>query len=156
MDWNFDPRTAYLAEETRTRNLQASLAAQRARDEAAKAAKAKQDAERAKTASGLNANARANDARTIEVLKKEAAEKDQKMEAIATALKSQQELVLEWMHNSEAFKKLARDMGKKLGMTDEERQAALMEAVVDVAEEDPLFQNTELGKKAKKAIGNKA
>lgn len=58
-------------------------------------------------------------------------------------------LILEWMHSNEAFKQLARQYSKKAGVTDEQRQEDFDNTLVDIAEEDPRFANTEKGARAK-------
>lgn len=73
----------------------------------------------------------------VEVLKHELRLKD-------AALREKDVLIVEWMHSNEAFKQLARQYGKKLGVTDEQRQNDLDEKVIDVAEEDAKFANTKL------------
>lgn len=60
------------------------------------------------------------------------------------ALRAKDALILEWMHSNEAFKKLARNYGKKLGVTDAQRASDFAHAVVDLAEEDPKFTNTNM------------
>lgn len=62
-------------------------------------------------------------------------------------------LILEWMHSNEAFKHLARQYGKVLGKTDDERVKNFREALVESAEENPNFANTEIGAKAKANLG---
>lgn len=76
------------------------------------------------------------------VLKRELAERDK-------ALAEKDSLILEWMHSNEAFKRLARQYGKKIGVTDEQRQNDFDQNVLEIAEESPQFSNT------KKAAGAK-
>lgn len=52
-------------------------------------------------------------------------------------------IILEWMHTNEGFKRLAREYGKRLGVTDEQRQADFDNHLLDIAEEDPDFAKTE-------------
>ena len=68
----------------------------------------------------------------------------------AKALAEKDALVLEWMHSNEAFKRLARQYGKKLGVTDEKRTEDYREEVLNVAEENPKFENTELNAELKR------
>jgi hypothetical protein len=58
-------------------------------------------------------------------------------------------LILEWMHSNEAFKRLAKQYGNKLGITDEQRTEDFNQNLVDVAEEDPKFADTKIGGRAK-------
>lgn len=58
-------------------------------------------------------------------------------------------MLAEWMHSTEAFRRLARQYGKKLGVTDEQRAEDYANHVADLAEEDPKFANTKLAKEAK-------
>ena len=58
-------------------------------------------------------------------------------------------MILEWMHSNEAFKRLAKQYGKKLGVNDEQRVDDVFAEVEDVAEEDPKFSSTRLLGKAK-------
>ena len=69
------------------------------------------------------------------------------------ALAQKDELLKEWMHSNEAFKRLARKYGKKLGVSDEQRQADWNETVVEVADENPDYENTDLAKKKRQEIG---
>ena len=58
-------------------------------------------------------------------------------------------LLMEWMHSNEAFRRIAKQYGKKLGLTNETRQADYAEHLLNAAEEDPKFANTKLGKEAR-------
>ena len=69
------------------------------------------------------------------------------------AIKEKDALILEWMHSNEAFKKLARQYGKKLGVTDEQRQQDFDQAVVDVSVENPKYAKTEIVELKKKRLG---
>lgn len=71
------------------------------------------------------------------------------------ALEMKEALLKEWMHSNEAFKRLARKYGKKLGVSDEQRQNDLDDEVIAVAEEKPEFANTNNLKAAKEARGMK-
>lgn len=62
------------------------------------------------------------------------------------ALAMKDELLKEWMHSNEAFKRLARKYGKKLGVGDEQRQIDLDDCVIESAEEKPEFQETKVYK----------
>jgi len=79
-----------------------------------------------------------------------------KANGFQAAITEKDALILEWMHSNEAFKRLARQYGKKLGVTDEQRQNDFDNQVLDVAEEDPKFQKTELAQTKKKNAGTSA
>lgn len=64
--------------------------------------------------------------------------------------------LMEWMHSTEAFRRLARQYGKKLGVTDGERAADYASQVVTVAEEDPKFAATNVANEARKDQANNA
>ena len=61
-------------------------------------------------------------------------------------------MILEWMHSNEAFKRLAKQYGKKLGVSDEQRQIDLYEHAVDAAAEDPKFNGTQNHLKASERL----
>lgn len=61
------------------------------------------------------------------------------------ALAERDALIREWMHSNEAFKRLARQYGKSLNITDEKRTSDFHNHVANVSEEDPKFANTALG-----------
>lgn len=71
------------------------------------------------------------------------------------ALAMKEELLKEWMHSNEAFKRLARKYGKKVGVSDEQRQNDLDDQIIEVAEEKPEFANTNTLKASKEARGIK-
>lgn len=64
-------------------------------------------------------------------------------------LAAKEVLMLEWMHSNEAFRQLARNYGKKLGISDEQQTADYRHTVLDVAEEDPKFAQSGLIPKVK-------
>lgn len=72
---------------------------------------------------------------------------------LALALAERDAIILEWMQSNEAFRRLAREYGKELGVTDEQRTKDFDEHLLDVAEEDPDFKNTKATAKAKKRLG---
>jgi hypothetical protein len=83
-------------------------------------------------------------------------ELQQVKQQMAQSLSEKDALILEWMHSNEAFKQLARQYGKKLGMDDAQRNEALDEKLVDVAEEDPKFADTKIGNEARRDIKQRA
>lgn len=69
------------------------------------------------------------------------------------AIAERDAIILEWMQSNEAFKRLAREYGKKVGVTDEQRRIDFDNHLLDVAEEDPDFQNTKTTGRAKQRLG---
>jgi hypothetical protein len=67
-------------------------------------------------------------------------------------IKEKDALILEWMHSNEAFKRLARQYGKKLDVTDEQQTDDYRHTVVDVSEENPKFAKTELVDRVKRNL----
>ena len=73
---------------------------------------------------------------------------------LALALAERDAIILEWMQSNEAFRRLARQYGKELGVTDEQRKNDWDEHVLDIAEEDSeKFGNTKVSQGAKKRLG---
>ena len=75
------------------------------------------------------------------------------VDRLEKALAEKESLLTEWMHSNEAFKRLARRYGKKLGVTDEQRVADFTEEILDSSEENPKFANTRLANKTKMEAG---
>lgn len=118
-----------------------SVARSETETEAYKRRAAEDELVRAKRETG---DARASERKQIE-----------KNRQLTEALSQKEELMKEWMHSNEAFKRLARKYGKKLGVSDEQRQNDLDDCVLEVAEEKPEFANTNNLKAAKEARGIK-
>lgn len=93
-------------------------------------------------------------ASTLDLQRELEKEKELRRSAVA-ALRDKEAILKEWMHSNEAFKRLARKYGKKLGVSDEQRYNDIDEEVIAVAEEKPEFSNTNLLKEAKEARGMK-
>lgn len=72
------------------------------------------------------------------------------------ALAAKDAMILEWMHSNEAFKRLARQYGKIIGVSDEQRKDDFNEHIADVGEEDPKFSATKLGEKARGHLESRA
>ena len=70
-------------------------------------------------------------------------------------LKIRDELLLEWMHSDEAFRRLSKQYGKKAGLSDDQRQADFDQHVIDISEENPKLANTKLAQRKKLNIKNK-
>lgn len=81
-------------------------------------------------------------------------EKDESRK-VRAALQEKEALLKEWMHSNEAFKRLARKYGKKLGLSDEQRVNDYDDVVLEVAEEKPEFADTNTLKEVKEARGIK-
>ena len=79
-------------------------------------------------------------------------ELQQVKQQMAQSLSEKDALILEWMHSNEAFKRLAKQYGKKLDVSDEQQKEDRANAVLDAAEEDTRFENTDLGGKAKASL----
>lgn len=65
-------------------------------------------------------------------------------EVLLDAIAKRDEVMTSWMHSNDTFKRLAREYGKKLGLTDEQRSADYNQMILDVAEEEPKYKNTSL------------
>lgn len=97
--------------------------------------------------------ARARSAEAIAVMQgssaqRKAREMEKELEDTKKQLEETQLMILDWMHTNEAFKRLARNYGKKLKLSDEERQLDMDEQLLDLAEEDPKFIGTDPHNKA--------
>ena len=53
-------------------------------------------------------------------------------------------MIRDWMHSNEAFRRLQKTYGNKLGLSDEQRQDNYDQVVLSIAEEDQKFANTDL------------
>ena len=96
--------------------------------------------------------ARMNDSDTSAVKRKLRREQEENRK-LQEALSQKEALLKEWMHSNEAFKRLARKYGKQVGVSDEQRQMDWNEAVVEVANENPDYENTDLAKKKRQEVG---
>ena len=65
-----------------------------------------------------------------------------KVRTLTAGIVSRDLMIRDWMHSNEAFKRLQKNYGNKLGVTDEQRQSDFEKAVLDISEEDPKFANT--------------
>lgn len=74
---------------------------------------------------------------------------------LKAALSQKEELLREWMHSNEAFKRLARKYGKKVGVSQEQWQNDVDDVVLEVAEERPEFADTKATKAVKDVRGIK-
>lgn len=126
--------------------LQAQQAQQIKKDQAAL-----QDAEHANKQKSYQLAAALRNA--VKAEKKAEALEEQNSQLLA-AVAERDAIILEWMQSNEAFKRLARQYGKELGVPDEQRQKDFDEHLLDIAEEDPeKFANTAPTAGAKKRMG---
>lgn len=70
-------------------------------------------------------------------------------------LSAKDALILEWMHSSATFKSLAKEYGKRLGLSDKERQDDFEAKVLDLGEDNPDYANTRLSKNVQKIVDEK-
>lgn len=110
------------------------------------------DEERRKAIAAQAALANATTDRDLERKVRVLGQDRQLLEGANAYLKQQLEerdaILAEWMHSTEAFRRLARQYGKKIGIADEQRAKDYNAHALDIAEEDPKFANTNLAKKA--------
>lgn len=92
--------------------------------------------------------------RELERAREQVVALQQKIESLMTAISDRDEIIADWMHNNEAFKRLARQYGKELDKSTEQRQRDLDQYVLDIAQEQPeRFGNTKPLRETKKALG---
>ena len=72
---------------------------------------------------------------SVENLRKQLAERDA--------------LLIEWMHSTEAFRRLARQYGKKIDISDDQRRDDYLSHALDISEEDIKFSETDVAKKSR-------
>jgi len=131
-------------------------AAQQARAEADVARQRAVDAERRAMTAEMDASRVSTDADLERGMKEAMFSRNValgQLETMRKALEERDAIITEWMHSNEAFKRLARQYGKKLGVTDDVRKTDFANAVVDIAEEDPAYAGTELAEAKRKQLG---
>ena len=74
-------------------------------------------------------------------------------EVIKTQLAEKEALLTEWMHGFEAYKRVVTKYSKLNGLDKEQMIKDINREIVDLAEEDPRFKDTNLGSDAKKELG---
>ena len=84
-----------------------------------------------------SANRRAKTAEKL-LAKEETAHEQTKRE-----LANAQAMIIDWMHTNEGFKRLARAYGKKLALTDAQRQNDMDDLLLDLVEENHKFKGSE-------------
>lgn len=157
MSYDSNSRSTFMHEASRTANQDAAFARGAATRATAAANKARTDATIA--ASKAQA-ARSSDMSTISELrirleKSEAqlAQKEAQIAEKSRLIAERDGIIRDWMHSNETFKVLARKYGRKLGMTDDERLGDYREEILNQAEQNPDFQDTDLGKEVKRKMG---
>lgn len=76
-------------------------------------------------------------------------DQQKEIDRLNQALEEKQKVLTEWMHSNEAFKRLARQYGKKLGLSDAQRLADMDEQILDIVEESPEhYEHTDVAKLA--------
>lgn len=95
----------------------------------------------------------------VEVKNKEISQKDLEIQNKEDVIKFQRgqlkekdDLILEWMHTNEAFKRLAKIYGKRLDLSSDDIQKDLDVEIQDLSEEDSNFKNTEVKKRSDKRL----
>ncbi len=90
------------------------------------------------------------------------AQLEEQLDALSTknekwkaAVKQRDEIILEWMQSTEGFKRLAKQYGKQLGLTQEQRQIDFDNHAIQVAKDDSDFANTGTTQRAKERLGIK-
>ena len=164
-----NPVAVIINEENRLNGLRHAIATSTAHGEAMKAIKTRSDAHDALLeAQSKKGKSPAEDKNLIKVLERsnellkkqkmdaylENSESMRKVEEVSNSLAVAKEavaerdvLILDWMHSNQAFKSLAIKFGRKAGLSDAEIVEEYNNAVLDVAEEDPKFEGTNLVKK---------
>lgn len=157
MSWINDARTTTILEHSRSSGLASAIAQSEAE---AAASRARMAENQARALIQQNQDGNIQDRRLISSLRGQLDAKHEKLletqialQAAERAVQEKEALILEWMHSNDAFKMLAKQYGKKLGVSDEQRKEDYFEAVLDVAEQDPGLDNTRLKETAKKGLG---
>jgi hypothetical protein len=70
-------------------------------------------------------------------------------QVLLAAIEERDGIVVEWMQSNETFKRLAREYGKMLGLSDEQRTNNYLQMILNVASEDPKYESTALTQKVK-------
>lgn len=76
----------------------------------------------------------------------------QKVQTLEVEIAHRDMMILDWMHSNEVFKRLQKNYGKKLGLSDEQRQFDFNQAALDIAEENPKFAKSHFGKVIKARV----
>jgi hypothetical protein len=80
--------------------------------------------------------------RELETYRETVIELRKKVESLMLAISERDKVTLGWMHTHEAFKRMAREYGKSLNLTVEQRQQDLDRHILDIAQEDSTYANT--------------
>ena len=68
----------------------------------------------------------------------------QKVWTLEAEIVSRDLMIRDWMNSNEAFRRLQKTYGNKLGLSDEQRQDNFDQVVFSIAKEDQKFANTNL------------
>lgn len=148
-----DPNTLAF-EQSRSANLQTSLAQDDARRAESKARIAQDEASAARrqmltTSSPLANQTIANLRRQVEAAKDEAVDK-------LLLIAEKDRMLTEWRHSHAVLRRMTIELAGKLGMSEDDRRKLFHETAIDVAEEDPTFAATDVLSKAKAELASSA
>lgn len=146
-------RSTYVHESSRTANQEAAFARAAATRANIAANKAKSEAinaaNRAQAARSSDRSALAEMKIRLEKSEAQLAQMEAQIAEKSRLIAERDSIILEWMYSNDTFKSLARKYGRKLGLSDEERQADYDEEIINRSEEEPKYKNTELLKKVR-------
>jgi hypothetical protein len=150
-------RSTYVHESSRTANQEAAFARAAATRANIAANKAKSEAinaaNRAQAARSSDRSALAEMKIRLEKSEAQLAQMEAQIAEKSRLIAERDSIIKDWMHSNETFKVLARKYGRKLGMTDDERLGDYREEIFNQAEQNPEFQDTDLGKEVKRKMG---
>ncbi|QYG04046.1 hypothetical protein [Massilia sp. NP310] len=135
-----------LFEESRSANLRAGLAQA---DAAAAESKARMTQEQLNMMTQQASSNESHNRQLISSLRKHVDTLNEKLLQQTIANQKLERLLTEWRHSHEGFRRLAREFASRLGLGEVERQRIFLEMLLNVAEDDPSFANTEVISKAK-------
>lgn len=148
----------YFFEANRTANQSAAIARGDANTAAQAAIRAKLEAERTaiRARGDKLSDAAAIASLTLRLKKSEAqlAEKEAAINEKNLRIAERDRIIKEWMHSNDTFKALARNYGRKLGLSDDDRMSDYLDEVLNQAEVNPEFEGTELGTKVRAKLGS--
>jgi hypothetical protein len=88
----------------------------------------------------------------IALLNEKLEAKNRELDSCAVAIRERDLLLVDWMHSNDAFKRLARQYGKKVGVSDEDRLRDFQQQVINSEEEDPRFKGSNFGATVKARV----
>ncbi|MCE3608049.1 hypothetical protein LXA47_31255 [Massilia sp. P8910] len=104
--------------------------------------------ERLRSSSGGGGGGGGRAGMQYELMHAQGALDDKKME-----LAKSQALIYEWMHSNDGYQKIAKEYAERLGISNEEFQTDLAQAIVDLSETDPDYVHTRLGAAKRAQLG---